>query len=43
MHRLHEQHIAINHREGCLHLGVHFYNSVEDLDALVAALAHRAR
>lgn len=39
MHRLHQKHIAINHREGCLHLGIHFFNSAEDIDALVQAVA----
>ncbi|GBD25913.1 Cysteine desulfurase [bacterium HR30] len=38
MHRLHQEHIAINHREGCLHLGIHFYNAPQDIDALVRAL-----
>jgi selenocysteine lyase/cysteine desulfurase len=41
MHRLHDHHIAINQREGCLHLGVHVYNDESDLDALVAALRAR--
>lgn len=35
MHRLHEEHVAINHREGCLHLGIHFYNDERDLMHLV--------
>ncbi|GIW45691.1 MAG: aminotransferase V [Candidatus Binatia bacterium] len=39
MHRLHREHIAINHRQGCLHLGIHFYNSPDDVDALVRVLA----
>lgn len=38
MHRLHQRHIAINHREGCLHLGLHVYNAEEDIAALVQAL-----
>ncbi len=38
MHRLHQNHVAVNHREGCLHLGVHFYNDESDLEAFVAAL-----
>ncbi|MCX8073546.1 MAG: aminotransferase class V-fold PLP-dependent enzyme [Candidatus Binatia bacterium] len=38
MHRLHQRHIAINYREGCLHLGIHFYNGPEDIDAFIAAV-----
>ncbi len=41
MHQLHQKHVAINHREGCLHVGIHFYNAPEDIEALVHALRRR--
>jgi len=35
---MHQERIAINAREGCIHLGVHFYNLPEDLDRVLAVI-----
>ena len=35
---MHAKQIAINAREGCLHAGLHFYNTVAEIDRLLAAL-----
>jgi selenocysteine lyase/cysteine desulfurase len=35
---MHAKGIAINAREGCLHAGVHFYNTRAEIDRLLAAL-----
>lgn len=35
---MHQQRIAINAREGCIHMGIHFYNLPEDLDRVMAAI-----
>jgi len=29
------QRIVINAREGCIHMGVHFYNTVEEIDRVL--------
>jgi len=35
---MHRQRITINAREGCIHMGVHFYNTRAEIDRVVAAL-----
>ena len=35
---MHAKGIAINAREGCLHVGVHFYNTVAEIDRLLVVL-----
>jgi cysteine desulfurase/selenocysteine lyase len=35
---MHAQHITINAREGCIHMGVHFYNTHEEIDRMLAVL-----
>lgn len=35
---MHGQGITINAREGCIHMGVHFYNTRADIDRLLAVL-----
>ena len=35
---MHAKKLAINAREGCRHLGVHFYNTVSEIDRLLAVL-----
>jgi len=37
---MHQQHVAINAREGCIHMGVHFYNTRAEIDEVVAFLNH---
>ncbi|MDB4433180.1 aminotransferase class V-fold PLP-dependent enzyme [bacterium] len=38
---LHRQGVAINAREGCIHMGVHFYNTRAEIDRVLAALDGR--
>ena len=35
---MHQQRITINAREGCIHIGVHFYNTRAEIDRVVATL-----
>lgn len=35
---MHQERIAINAREGCIHMGVHFYNLPEDLERVLAVI-----
>jgi cysteine desulfurase/selenocysteine lyase len=35
---MHARRITINAREGCIHMGVHFYNTREDIDRVLAVL-----
>jgi len=35
---MHQRRITINAREGCLHMGVHFYNTHEDIDRVLAVI-----
>jgi len=35
---MHGQHITINAREGCIHMGVNFYNSREEINRVLAVL-----
>ncbi len=35
---MHSQRITINAREGCIHMGVHFYNTRDDIDRVLAVL-----
>jgi selenocysteine lyase/cysteine desulfurase len=36
---MHAQRITINAREGCIHMGVHFYNTRQEIDRVVGSLA----
>ena len=38
---LHRRGVAINAREGCIHMGVHFYNTRAEIDRVLAALDGR--
>ena len=40
---MHRQRITINAREGCVHMGVHFYNTRGDIDRMLAALDESCR
>jgi len=35
---LHGQRMAINAHEGCIHMGVHFYNTVEEIDRVLRVI-----
>ncbi len=35
---MHAQGITINAREGCIHMGVHFYNTYEEIDRVLGAV-----
>ncbi|MGD0949001.1 MAG: hypothetical protein ABSA52_16440 [Candidatus Binatia bacterium] len=35
---MHSQRITINAREGCIHMGAHFYNTHAEIDRVVEAL-----
>jgi selenocysteine lyase/cysteine desulfurase len=35
---VHGEPITINSREGCVHMGVHFYNTREEIDRVLKAL-----
>lgn len=35
---MHAQQITINAREGCIHMGVHFYNTYEEIDRVLGAV-----
>jgi cysteine desulfurase/selenocysteine lyase len=35
---MHGQRIAINAHEGCIHMGVHFYNTVEEIDRVLRVI-----
>ena len=37
---MHQQHVAINAREGCIHMGVHFYNTRAEIDRVIALVGH---
>ncbi len=39
--RMHKQRININAREGCIHMGVHFYNTREEIDRVLAMVGGR--
>ena len=32
---MHGQRIVIDAREGCIHMGVHFYNTTEEIDRVL--------
>ncbi|MBI3782437.1 MAG: aminotransferase class V-fold PLP-dependent enzyme [Deltaproteobacteria bacterium] len=38
MEAMRQRQIAINGREGCLHMGIHFYNTTEEIDRLMQAV-----
>lgn len=38
---MHAQRITINAREGCIHMGVHFYNTFEEIDRVLAMIQSR--
>jgi selenocysteine lyase/cysteine desulfurase len=40
---MHQRRITINAREGCVHMGVHFYNTREDIDRVLAVLDEMSR
>ena len=35
---MHGQRIVINAREGCIHMGVHFYNTREEIDRVLRVI-----
>ena len=35
---MHARRISINAREGCIHMGVHFYNTTDEIDRVLACL-----
>lgn len=40
---MHGERITINAREGCLHMGVHFYNTREEIDRVLAIIDQASR
>lgn len=38
---MHGQRIVINAHEGCIHMGVHFYNTVEEIDRVLRVIDER--
>ena len=40
---MHAQRITINAREGCIHMGVQFYNTREEIDRVLAVIDGRSR
>lgn len=38
---MHGEQIAINAREGCIHMGIHFYNTVEEIDRVLRLIDGR--